>query len=124
MWQRWSPHSDGLKYFCLYERKLHSAHEEKARLRFLNDCLDECVLPRSIPRGENPLGEAFSDHDRNALQDRITTQRRSLGSKFHEVRLARNAYKCLLPTRLHKELHELAKCTVNRNMEKVRHDLT
>ena len=96
--QRHSP--DGLKYFRLYERKLLSAHEEKARLRFLNQCLDECVLPRSIPRGENLLQAAFPQQDRIALQERIVLQRRGLGSRFHDVRLARNAYKCLLPPRI------------------------
>ena len=65
---------DGLKYFRLYERKLLAAHEEKARLRFLKDCLDECVLPRSIPRGENLLESAFPQQDRIALQERITLQ--------------------------------------------------
>ena len=71
--------SDGLKYFLYYESKLHSAHEAKTRLQFLNNCLDECVLPRFIPRRENLLEAAFSQQDRIALQVRNVLQRRELG---------------------------------------------
>ena len=47
---------DGLKSFYSYERKLHATHEDKAGLQFLNNCLNECVLPKSITKGRKLTG--------------------------------------------------------------------
>ena len=86
----------GLQAYNQYERRLYSAHADKARLQFLKSCLDECVLPRTIPKSDNVLHEAFPEQDRIALQQHIIKQRRLLGARFEAVRHARNAYRLLM----------------------------
>ena len=86
-------HPHGVKLFRYYERRLHAAHEEKARLHFLRECDDELVLPVSIPTGDNLLQLPFPPAHRHALRERITVQRRGLGEKFKDVRESMKAYR-------------------------------
>ena len=114
----------GLKHFRAYERKLLAAHEDKARLFFLRECLQECVLPVSVPTGDNLLELAFSPQQRHALQDRITIQRLELGSKFQSSRQARIWYRSHIPSRFHDDLHRVAARYVDRHIAKFKHELS
>ena len=90
----------GLKLFRLYESALTVAHDAKSRIQFLKRCLQECVLPASIPVHDNLYELPFPEQHRQSLQDRIDQQREDLGRLFMNVRSAQRAYKASIPLHL------------------------
>ena len=110
----------GLSLFRKYEKVLETAHEAKLRIKFLRECIEEQVLPRSITTRDNHQELPFPPTYKLALEDKIVLQKRELGKLFQDVREARNAYRRSLPEHMHEDLHRIAIRTVNHRINRLR----
>ena len=94
------------------------------RIQFLKKCLQECVLPASIPAHDNLYELPFPDQHRRSLQDKIDQQREDLGQLFRDVRSTQRAYKTLIPIHLHDKLDRVAALANERHLAKMEKHLS
>ena len=119
----------GLSLYRKFEKKQQEAHEKKARLTFLKDCLEEQVLPNSIPASVNASDLPFPPADRLAVNERITILKREIDPAFRKADKAENEYKTHFSSLPHIEphiqhdLHDIAVRTLDNHMSEHRRQL-
>ena len=101
----------GVKHhYQVMERAFIAAYSARLRWKFLRSCLQEQVLPHSLQHlmSYNASGEAFPDHWKALLKDRIIDAAREKQDKFIHRNHCKNKFNELCPTELIAQSHQLA----------------
>ena len=71
-----------------YRDALITAHQRKCQLRFLEDCLDNCVIPKTFLRRRflNYSEKPFPDAAKGILIDTISSIKNEIQGLFYKVR--------------------------------------
>ena len=110
----------GVKLYRKFEDKQQKAHEKKARITFLKECIEEQVLPTSIPASVNSSEHPFPPAHQHAIEERITILKLEINPAFQEVYSAEKAYKEHIPPRWHHDLHDIAVRALDKHMSEYR----